>query len=687
MRTPLTTAMLAMLAASAGVAQAPPQQAAEEFRFYEMALVTARADDPPADALDLETVTAEQIEARNARTVAEALASVPGIRVSTGRKNEPNVSIHGFDQSRILVLIDGVPYYETAYGRLDLNQISTDNVARIEVRKGAASVLYGANALGGVINIVTKRAADAPYLGGTVEAGPDGLLGYRISNGMMLGQFSYWVSYSHVESDSWETSGDFEPTQGRIVTRSPSSVTPAVLQPDGARANSDVDRDDAWLKLGWESGRGSAYWVNIHYLDMTKGLPPATDQVTVNLARPAFSQLARMPGYRDTGVDLDISQPLSPRLALKAKLFYHEHRDNYDSYRDQTYTEKLARSTFEDALSGASAVLESPVGARNTARLALNYKRDTHAERDDVYLPFAETRSDTGSVGLEDEFALGETLRLVAGASYDWFDVGAAERNVLAGNGDLIGQAPLPTSSEGFFNPMAGVTWSLGAGEAYASLGRKSRSPLLTQLYSSRNGNPDLRPERSTNFVAGYRSPAGRSFGFDASAFWYDVSDLISRSGVDPSSAYQNYAKVRIRGIELGANLVPLPGLTLRADLTFNDASDVSPGRVTEHVVNVPELMAGFAITWQPAGIPGRLDLDGTYMDSVYASLPSPKFPNDPVRLVDSYFLTNLRAGVDVLPRLELWLAVRNVFDVDYESEYAFPGPGRSVSFGMSGRL
>ena len=81
-------------------------------------------------------MTAEEIKARNARTVAEALATTPGIRVSTGRKNEPNVSIHGFDQSKILVLIDGVPYYETNYGKLDLNQIPTDNIARIEVTKG-----------------------------------------------------------------------------------------------------------------------------------------------------------------------------------------------------------------------------------------------------------------------------------------------------------------------------------------------------------------------------------------------------------------------------------------------------------------------------------------------------------------------------------------------------------------------
>ena len=60
-------------------------------------------------------VTAEELEVKNVKTVAEALTYVVGLRVSTGRKNEPNVYIHGLDQSKILILIDGVPYYETKF--------------------------------------------------------------------------------------------------------------------------------------------------------------------------------------------------------------------------------------------------------------------------------------------------------------------------------------------------------------------------------------------------------------------------------------------------------------------------------------------------------------------------------------------------------------------------------------------
>ncbi len=117
-------------------------------------------------------ITAEDIKATNSRTVAEALSYTPGVRVTVGAKNEANVSIHGiFDQTRVLVLVDGVPYYETKYGKLDLNQFTTDNIAKIEVVKGAASVLWGANAMGGVINIITKQPSDKPFYGVNVEGG------------------------------------------------------------------------------------------------------------------------------------------------------------------------------------------------------------------------------------------------------------------------------------------------------------------------------------------------------------------------------------------------------------------------------------------------------------------------------------------------------------------------------------
>ena len=688
-RAPLLQLVTLLLAVSAAAQDPPPTPTPtpDGYRHYTLGTITVTEEAPPVEVVDIEVVTAEEIAARNARTVAEALVTVPGVRVSTGRKNEPRVSIHGFDQSKILVLIDGVPFYETTYGQLDLNQIPTSNVARIEVSKGTASVLYGANAMGGVVNIITKQAADTPSTEVTGELGGNGIANLSLSHGARRGRLGYWLEVSHQERDGWDVSGDFEPVEGRIVYRAPSSTVPALLQGEGERTSSDVTRDAAWFKVGLDNGPDSQVWLNLHYLTMSKGLPPAIDEVRVFLNRPAFSQLARMPDYRDTGIDLDMRQRLAEGLVVKGKLFYHDHEDNYDSYSDLGYSDRLSRSTFADSILGGTAILESRLGDRNVLRASLNYKLDSHEERGDELLPFAETASTTGSAGIEDELRLGPDLRLVLGISFDWFDVSDAERNVLS-NGQLVGQDPLPKASAQHWNPMVGVNWSLGAdGELFASLGQKSRFPTLSQLYADRSGNPELEPAQSLNLVLGYQRRLTRALDLEATGFWYEVSDLISRSGTDPTNTFQNYAEVRIRGLELAGSLLAADGLLLRAHLTWTEAADRSDGRVTDDVVNVPELAGNLAVRWQLPWLPARFDLDGTYMDVVFSSLPARLDPDEPVQRVDAGVLLSARFGCDVLPWLELWGAGRNLLDEDYESEYAYPGPGRELSVGLTARF
>ena len=144
--------------------EAAKSESKKDYQVFDLGEIFVTSEKPPAvqSMAITNEVSAEDIKATNSHTVAEALAYVPGIRVSTGRKNEPMIQIHGMDQTKILVLIDGVPYYETKYGKLDLNEIPVDNVAKIEVTKGAASVLYGPNALMGVVNIITKKPTEKP---------------------------------------------------------------------------------------------------------------------------------------------------------------------------------------------------------------------------------------------------------------------------------------------------------------------------------------------------------------------------------------------------------------------------------------------------------------------------------------------------------------------------------------------
>jgi len=208
-----------LLMAAPGFAEEPASD--EGYESYSLGEVYIKGEKPPVvkETAVTTVITAEDIKNTNSNTVAEALSHATGVRVSTGTKNVPTVTVRGFfDQNRVLVLIDGVPYYETKYGGLALNTLTTDNIAKIEITKGAASVLYGANAEGGVINIVTKQATGKPTFSLNVEGGEVDYYKVALNHGMKKGIFNYWLNYTHQQAHGFRMSDDFVPRTGSIIT-------------------------------------------------------------------------------------------------------------------------------------------------------------------------------------------------------------------------------------------------------------------------------------------------------------------------------------------------------------------------------------------------------------------------------------------------------------------------------------
>jgi outer membrane receptor protein involved in Fe transport len=438
--------------------------------------------------------------------------------------------------------------------------------------------------------------------------------------------------------------------------------------------------------VGWEPSAATALFVNLHYFDREKGVPPSTDSVQVFLKRPAFSQFNQIPTYRDLGVDLDGKHQVAPGLTLKAKGFYHEHVDDLVSYEDLEYREQIAVSRYDDTVAGGNLLGKWQGAPSNTLRFSAHLKDDTHRERDDATLPFAESSSITGSVGLEDSMDFGKGLSAVAGISADWFDVSNATRNVTdSATGDFVGQVPLATPSDSQVNPMAGLVWRSSSGTVVnAALALKSRFPTLSQLYSTKNGNTALESEKSLNTTLSVSRPLRATARLELGGFYYDVRDLISRNGSGSLNIYQNIGQVLMAGFETVVEVTPVPDLSLRADYTYVHSADQSDGRVTDDVTNIPAHKAGFLASYVVPGPKTLLDLDAVYVGSMYTSLPSPIYPNDPVKEIDGYVLLGAKVTQEVVKRIRLHVAVRNLLDADFESEAGFPGQGRTFAVGAA---
>lgn len=663
--------------------------AEEDYKTYTLGEIVVWAEKPAVKNVAIETeIKAEDIAATNSRTVAEALQYIPGVQVTLGRKMEASISIHGFSQDKALILIDGVPYYETKYGKLDMNLLSVENIARIDVIKGAASVLYGANAEAGVINIITKKAGDRPSFSGMVEIGQEGAAAASLSHGMKRGSLSWWISYLHREWDGWKLSDDFEPRLGIVQTGSGRrAVRDTTFIEDGdVRENSDYAIDNLYVKIGLEPSKDAEYFLNLHYTAAEKGDPPNIDLVKIFPDRPAFSQFDRVERYDNWGADLSGRRKLTDSFGLMGKLFYHDHTDDLVSYSDASFDSVIATSRYQDYIAGGMAVGDYTIARWNVLRGAVHFRLDNHEQRDDAYLPFEKSASYTGSAGLEDELRfLDAKLSVVAGVGYDWFDVTEAEANETDDDGNFVRQVAeeVPCTMDEI-NPMLGVNYLLNDRvRLFASVAKKTRFPTLSELFGS-SGNIDLKSERSVNYTAGVSMAACDMLGFEVSPFYHDVSDRISRDFPSPDELYYNIAEIEMLGVELNAAVRPLKGLSLDVGYTYIDAKDVSPGHVTEDVTDVPEYKVDARLEYTVPTAATRVALTvATYSDS-YSQLPTATDPENETIRNEGYTVLGAKLSQPFLEKWEAYVTASNLLDRDYEPETGYPAPGRAFWFGVT---
>ena len=665
----------------------PAAKPVKEFEVYHLGEVVVASEKPGVrEVAIVNEISADDIKATNSKTLAEALLRAPGVRVTAGAKNEANVSIHGFAQKQLLVLIDGVPYYETKYGRLDLNQIPTENIAKIEITKGAASVLYGANALGGVINVITKKPSEKLYAGVSFEASENDTYRASATTGMKAGIFNYWLNYTWAKSGGYDLSDDYQPKM-TTIQKQPGGKSYEVIQGKGERLNSGYESHNIWAKFGIEPKEGSAYYVNIHYLDRDKAWSPSTDTIRYFNSRPYFTNFAKIPDYIDWGIDLDARQKIHDKVTLKAKLFYHNHKDSLDSYTDQSYAIQLAHSSYKDYIAGGSFFADFQPVDWNILRFAVHYKKDNHKERADAYLPFEESTSYTGSVGLENEFNLVKNLSVVAGVSYDWFEVDKSEQTNTDIDGNFINFTPLPTNRNESVNPMLGLVYNFSnQAKVFASVARKSRFPMLEELYSSKGGNANLETEKSWNYTLGASSLLTRYAKAGLSAFYYDVSDMISKDGMGWIGTNYNVGKVQLYGFEFNAEIYPIDGLTLRLDYTYEEGRNRSEGRVTNDVTYIPRHKLDAGMQYVIPMLKTRLDFNMIHVSSTYSQLPTPSSPSNPVLKASDYTLFDAKITQPIWKYFEVYVACRNIFDKNYEPEVGYPAPGRSFWTGILAR-
>lgn len=609
-----------------------------------VSLVQAWADPAPVTTLDTLTVTAtrleipwrtlgssltvlteEDLKARQIYTVADALRSVPGLDVvrTGGLGQQTSVFLRGANSNQTLVLIDGVETNDPSNpgGLFDFAHLTVDNIERIEVLRGPQSSLYGADAIGGVIQIFTKRGEGKPATSLSAEGGSFGT--YRLTGGSSggLDRFRYSFSASHLKSHGF-SAADRHLAGNR--------------EDDGYR-NTTVS-----ARLGWEPKETFALEGTMRY---------SRAEADTDTCGGEFCDDPNAESFTDQGFS-----SLSGRLDLF---------DGFWSQKLQlahTFIDRNFRNPFDPA--NPFAIFSRFQGEK----LRLDWQNTLHLhESDDLIVGFADEleilRSDQSPRRGQSTRQYYLENRLI------WLERFVTSAGLRQDDPEHFGDQLTWRVTQAVLFPETGT-------KLRGSYGKGFKAPTLFQLFGPETGfgpvgNPALKPETSRGWEVGIdqtfwdeRILAGATY------FRNDFRNLIDFVF---GQGYLNRTQAESAGVEIYGELKPLDFLTLRGTYTYTRTDDENKNRLLRRPSHKGSFDADLKV-WENAYLHLNVLAVGSRDDLDFNNFPTR------VRLA-SYALVNLAASYQVNKHLEIFGRVDNLLDKRYQEAFGYAA-SRIAGFG-----
>ena len=582
---------------------------------------------------DMSVISREEIDARQTPTVADVLAGQPGLSVA--RSGQPggqtSVYLRGANPGQTLVLIDGVRVNNGFNNAFDFTTLPVDNIERIEILRGPESTLYGSEAMGGVINIVTHKHAAQPTGSATVEVG------------------------SH---DSLHPHGAFTlPAPLGNLGTLPLAGDGGYLTTDTARLNSRL-----WV---W-NGSGRVTW-------------DLNDRFTATVLGTYLQSLAGSPGDRFTN---DPNDTLHNETSLVSVILDGRPVEWWDA--KLTLSHARERGFFNSPTNPADPFIsefsERTVADRDQVdfqnvftigtqhRIMIGGTYDETDVRDDSKSFFSGFGFTSGSTNTIDR-----TIR--DRALYGGYDFTPWSWMTLTVGGRVDDYSSFGTHG----------TWRTGGRFTIpqtetilrANVGTGFRAPTPGQLYSPAAsftpGNPNLNPEQSLGWDAGVEQPFGNgSVRVGANYFENAFNDLIGR--VTTTNVLVNIDRARTRGIETFAEWRPVTGLAIRGAYTW--------------LIEARDLTHQAPLLRRPRHS-GDLDVSYRFLDrftaNAHALLTGDRTDAffDPVTFLPrnvtnpGYVKIDLGLSCDVCRNFTVFGRVENVLNDRYEDIFGYPALGR----------
>jgi len=640
-------------------AQAP----ADSLREYDLGeVVVGSGSEVQVAPSTLQRIPLASVDRLDAPSMGEAARLIPAAHVQTNSRGETLVYLRAAGERQVALFFDGALLNIPWDNRIDLSLLPSGVVGGITVAKGVPSVLWGANVLGGVVNVVSRGLdGEGSFTEATVQGGSNEFGQGVLTHLGRRGALSYVGSVGYAQRDGFAVPDDFEQA-GLQFSQSSESV----------RTNTDARLVNGFGRVAYAFGPRTRVGLGLLHVDGEKGiapeghLDPAVDRV----------RFWRYPDWRLSMLILNGEAGLDAVTTLRGAVWGSSFGQTIADYASAGYDQLQSEQDDEDLTLGGRAILQRRF-APATLRLGVNALTSTHRQVDidieegeRVESPELTYRQGLYSVGLEAEASPATPLTLTVGVSVDALT--APE------TGDKPSRDPFVD-----YGATAGAIYVLGDTWALnASVGRKTRFPTLRELFGEALNrflvNPDLGPETSLLAEVGARRD-GERFSGEATLFLNRTDDTIDQRRLDDGRRQRvNLGGSRIYGIEL-AGAARQGRVRLDGHLTLMHIRGIDGDGETTRLSEKPEAIGRLAATYNPG-----LGVNGT-VEAVYSGVAySPT--DDGFTRLDPSLVLNVRAGYRLFVgsvSAEVFARVNNITDAVVLPQLGLPAPGREVQAGV----
>ena len=600
-------------------------------------------------------ITQDDIHRSGVTSIPEALRMVPGLQVARVDANKWAITSRGFSgnfANKLLVMIDGRTVYSPAFSGVywDVQDTLLDDIDRIEVVRGPGATVWGANAVNGVINVITKKASDTQggliTLGGGNEERFFSGLRYGTAIGENIHGRAYFTYHNKDSFELHQTGGDASDDWDSLRT--------------GFRIDGEQTGNSSWTL------QGDLYSNNENQILTPFWLP-----------EPPFRSV-KYDDFEAAGWNIlgrwkkELSQTSSWAIQT-----YYDYTNRDEAIMEQTHR------TFDFDLQ-----YQNRFGKRNNLVLGLGYRSvDAHFDNTFQVSVLPGKRSETLYSGfLQDEIMLAsDRLWLTVGAKWEHNDFTGDE---IQPSGRLLWKA---TDNQTVW---AAVSRAVRTPSQFEESGKLTLAvvPLGQQdiMKFSLNGSEAFDSEVLIAYEAGYRWLISSNLSLDLAVFYNDYDELLTS---DPASlgsvneiVLSNKMSGSTHGLEVTSDWRPANWLTFQLGYTYIGFDlDVAPdslsanlGKITEG--NSPQHQISFRSTIN-VNQDLQLNLWGRYVDSLSASKDILSLGNTSV---DAYLELDINVSWHPVDNLELVLTGQNLFNsshLEYVSEFSTPATEIERSF------